>query len=151
MFDWLIVGAVFAGSVLAEGLASQRGEQVLVVDRRNHIAGNAYDCYNGAGLLVHQYGPHIFHTNAKPIVNYLSQFTGWRPYEHRVVGKVDAMLVAIPINLDTINTLYGLDLTSDELTQWFAARTEAVETIETSEDVVVSVVGRELYEKSFQG
>ena len=151
MFDWLIVGAGFAGSVLAERLASQRGERVLVVDRRNHIAGNAYDRYNDAGLLVHQYGPHIFHTNAKPIIDYLSQFTGWRPYEHRVVGKVDGMLVPIPINLDTINTLYGLAMTSDELTEWFAARAEAVETIETSEDVVVSVVGRELYEKFFQG
>lgn len=151
VFDWLIVGAGFAGSVLAERLASQRGERILVVDRRNHIGGNAFDRYNEAGLLIHQYGPHIFHTNSKPILDYLSNFTGWRPYEHRVVGRVDGMLVPIPINLDTINTLYGLNLTSDELTEWFAARAERVEIIETSEDVVVSVVGRELYEKFFQG
>ena len=151
MFDWLIVGAGFAGSVLAERLASQRGERVLVVDRRHHIAGNAHDCHNDAGLLIHQYGPHIFHTNSQAIVDHLSQFTDWRPYEHRVVGRVDGMLVPIPINLDTINTLYGLNLTSGELTEWFAARAETVETIETSEDVVVSVVGRELYEKFFQG
>jgi UDP-galactopyranose mutase len=151
MFDWLIVGAGFAGSVLAERLASQRGERVLVVDRRPHIAGNAFDHYNDAGLLVHRYGPHIFHTNSDMILAHLLQFTGWRPYEHRVLGNVDGMLVPIPINLDTINLLCGLDLTSDELTDWFAARAEQVERIETSEDVVVSVVGRELYEKFFQG
>jgi UDP-galactopyranose mutase len=151
LFDWLVVGAGFAGSVLAERLASQRGERVLVVDRRNHIAGNAYDHYNESGLLVHRYGPHIFHTNSKPILDYLSEFTNWRPYEHRVLGQVDGMLVPIPINLDTINRLYGLSLTSDELSDWFAARAEPVETIATSEDVVVSVIGRELYEKFFQG
>ena len=151
MFDWLIVGAGFAGSVLAERLATQRGEKVLVVDRRNHIGGNAYDHYNDAGVLMHKYGPHIFHTNAKPILDYLSKFTAWRPYEHRVLGMVDNMLVPIPINLDTVNKLYGLNLTSAELIRWFAARAEAVDRIETSEDVVVSVVGRELYEKFFQG
>lgn len=151
MFDWMIVGAGFAGSVLAERLASQRGERVLVVDRRHHIAGNAYDRYNDDGLLIHKYGPHIFHTNSQAILDYLSQFTTWRPYEHRVVGRVDGMLVPIPINLDTINMLYGLDLTSAELTAWFAERAERVEIISTSEDVVVSVVGRELYEKFFQG
>ncbi|KAB7645579.1 UDP-galactopyranose mutase [Polymorphobacter fuscus] len=151
MFDWMIVGAGFAGSVLAERLASQRGDTVLVVDRRNHIGGNAFDRYNEHGLLVHQYGPHIFHTNAQRIFDHLSQFTEWRPYEHRVLASVDGMLVPIPINLDTVNRLYGLSLTSEELPAWFAARAEPVEVIKTSEDVVVSVVGRELYEKFFQG
>ena len=151
MFDWLIVGAGFAGSVLAERLASQRGDKVLVVDRRNHIGGNAFDRYNEHGLLMHQYGPHIFHTNSERIFSHLSQFTAWRPYEHRVLADVDGMLVPIPINLDTVNTLYNLSLTSDELPAWFAARAEPVEVIKTSEDVVVSVVGRELYEKFFQG
>ena len=151
MFDWLIVGAGFAGSVLAERLVSQRGDRVLVVDRRNHIGGNAFDRYNEHGLLVHQYGPHIFHTNSERIFAHLSQFTSWRPYEHRVLAEVDGMLVPIPINLDTVNKLYNLSLTSDELPAWFAARAEPVEVIKTSEDVVVSVVGRELYEKFFQG
>ena len=151
MFDWLIVGAGFAGSVLAERLASQRGDKVVVVDRRNHIGGNAFDRYNEHGLLVHQYGPHIFHTNSERIFAHLSQFTSWRPYEHRVLAEVDGMLVPIPINLDTVNKLYNLSLTSDELPAWFAARAEPVEVIKTSEDVVVSVVGRELYEKFFQG
>ena len=151
MFDWLIVGAGFAGSVLAERLATQRGERVLVIDRRPHIGGNAYDRYDDNGVLMHQYGPHIFHTNSEMIFKHLSQFTEWRKYEHRVLGKVDGMEVPIPINLDTVNKLYGLNLTSDELEGWFKSRAEHVDEIKTSEDVVVSVVGRELYEKFFQG
>ena len=151
MFDWLVVGAGFAGAVLAERLASRRNERVLVVDRRDHIAGNAFDHLDDAGLLVHRYGPHIFHTNSEAVFTYLSRFTAWRPYEHRVLGRVDGQLVPIPINLDTVNRLYGLDLTSDELEAWFAARAEPVETVRTSEDVIVSRIGRELYEKFFQG
>ena len=151
MFDWLVVGAGFAGSVLAERLASQRGERVLLIDRRPHVGGNAYDRQNEAGLLIHQYGPHIFHTNAKSVFDYLSQFTAWRRYEHRVLAHVDGKLLPIPINLDTINQLYGLNLTSDELERWFAERAETVQEIRTSEDVVVSKVGRELYQKFFQG
>ncbi len=150
-YDWLVVGAGFAGSVLAERLAAKRGERVLVVDRRPHIAGNAYDHQDAAGLLVHCYGPHIFHTNSRAVFDYLSSFTEWRPYQHRVLGRVDERLVPIPINLDTINKLYGLDLTSSELEAWFAARAEPVDPIRTSEDVVVSKVGRELYEKFFRG
>ncbi len=151
MFDWLIVGAGFAGSTLAERIATQRGEKVLVIDRRPHIGGNAYDRYNDDGVLIHQYGPHIFHTNSEMIFEHLSQFTDWRPYEHRVRGIVDGMEVPIPINLDTVNKLYNLNLTSEELPAWFAAKAEKVDEIKTSEDVVVSVVGRELYEKFFQG
>jgi UDP-galactopyranose mutase len=151
MYDWLIVGAGFAGSVLAERLANERNERVLLVDRRNHVGGNAYDCYDNAGILIHQYGPHIFHTNSKQIFDYLSRFTEWRFYEHRVRAEVDGKLVPIPINLDTVNTLYNLNLTSEELEQWFADRAENVDEIRTSEDVVVSKVGRELYEKFFRG
>jgi UDP-galactopyranose mutase len=150
-FDWLIVGAGFAGAVMAERIARIRGEKVLLIDRRPHIAGNAYDHHDAAGILIHRYGPHIFHTNAKPIFDYLSRFTRWRPYEHRVLANVDGMLLPIPINLDTVNRLYGLSLTSDQLERWFAARAEPVADIRTSEDVVVGKVGRELYEKFFQG
>ncbi len=151
MFDWLVVGAGFAGSVIAERLASQRDERVLLIDRRPHVGGNAYDAFNDDGLLIHRYGPHIFHTNSKAIFDHLSQFTSWRFYEHRVRARVDDKLVPIPINLDTVNTLYGLDLTSEELETWFASRAEPVAEIRTSEDVVVSRVGRELYEKFFRG
>ena len=149
-YDWAIVGAGFSGAVLAERLAD-RGDRVLVIDRRPHVAGNAYDCNDAAGLLIHQYGPHIFHTNSQAVVDYLSRFTSWRPYEHRVLASVRGQELPIPINLDTINRLFNLDLTSDELEGWFAARAERVEGIRTSEDVVVSRVGRELYELFFRG
>jgi UDP-galactopyranose mutase len=151
MYDWLIVGAGFAGAVLSERLANERGERVLVIDRRGHIGGNAYDELDDAGILYHKYGPHLFHTNSQQIVDYLSKFTDWHPYEHRVLAEVDGKLVPIPINLDTVNSLYGLSLTSEELPAWFAERAENVPEIRTSEDVVVSTVGRELYEKFFRG
>lgn len=150
MFDYLIVGAGFAGSVLAERLASQANQKVLLVDRRNHIGGNAYDHYDDDGILVHKYGPHIFHTNAAEVFEYLSQFTQWRPYQHRVLASVDGRLVPIPINLDTINQLYGMNLNSAQLEEFFANVAEPCEQIRTSEDVVVSKVGRELYEKFFR-
>lgn len=150
MFDWLIVGAGFAGSVLAERLASELGHRVLLIDRRNHIAGNAYDHYDDAGLLIHEYGPHIFHTNSTSVFDYLSNFTKWRAYEHRVLAAVDGLQVPIPINLNTINQLYGLHLETAELQAWFADRAEAVDQIRTSEDIVVSTVGRELYDKFFR-
>ena len=151
MFDYLIVGAGYAGSVLAERLARGAGKKVLLVDRRPHIGGNAYDHYNDAGILIHKYGPHIFHTNSKEVFEYLSEFTLWRPYEHRVRASVDGQLVPIPINLDTINQLYGLKLNSMEVEDFFASHAEARESIRTSEDVVVARVGRELYEKFFRG
>src|SRR3982750_3854295 len=151
VFDWLVVGAGFAGSVTADRPASQRDEKVLLIDRRPHIGGNAYDTYDRAGVLIHQYGPHIFHTNSQAVFDHLSQFTDWRPYEHRVLAEVDGTQVPIPINLTTINRLDGLSLPSAELEGWFAARAEPVAEIRTSEDVVVSTVGRELYEKFFRG
>ena len=151
MFDYLIVGAGFAGSVLAERLATKAGKKVLIIDQRNHIGGNAYDYYNKDGILIHKYGPHIFHTNAREVFDYLGQFTPWRPYEHRVLGSVDGQLVPIPINLTTINSLYGLNLSSDQVEAFFKSKAEKVDRNKTSEDVVVSVVGRELYEKFFKG
>ena len=149
-FDYLVVGAGFAGSVIAERLATESGKRILVVDKRSHIGGNAYDRYDDAGILIHQYGPHIFHTNNKEVFDYLSQFTSWRRYEHRVKASVDGRLVPIPINLDTINALYGMNLTSRDVEAFFASVAEPVEHCVTSEDVVVSKVGRELYEKFFR-
>lgn len=151
MFDWLIVGAGFAGSVLAERLASQRNERVLLIDRRPHIGGNAYDRYDAAGILMHVYGPHIFHTNSDDVVAYLSQFTRWRPYEHRVLACVDGTLYPIPINRTTVNRLYGLNLQSDEaVEEFYQSQAEPRETIASSEDVIVGRVGRDLYEKFFR-
>ena len=151
-YDYLIVGAGFAGSVLAERLASQHGARVLLIDRRAHVGGNAYDELNEAGILYHKYGPHIFHTNSDAVVEYLSQFTEWRPYEHRVRAVVRDKLVPIPINRTTLNELFDLDLKTDqEAADYLASRAEPVEDIKTSEDVVINAVGRELYELFFQG
>ncbi|CAN5715137.1 UDP-galactopyranose mutase [soil metagenome] len=151
-FDYLVVGAGFAGSVVAERLARVSNKRVLVVDRRSHIGGNAYDHHNDDGLLIHEYGPHIFHTNSQRVFDYLSQFTKWRPYEHRVLASVDGMLVPIPINRTTINALYGIELSSDdEVEAFYQSRAEPVERSTTSEDVVVGRVGRDLYEKFFRG
>jgi UDP-galactopyranose mutase len=150
MFDYLIVGAGFAGSVLAERLANVANKKVLIIDQRDHIGGNAYDHYNKDGLLIHKYGPHIFHTNSKKVFEYLGQFTSWRPYEHRVLASVDGQLVPIPINLNTINKLYGLNLNCTQVESFFESKAEKKERIATSEDVVVSKVGRELYEKFFR-
>jgi UDP-galactopyranose mutase len=151
-YDYLVVGAGYAGSVIAERLASQHDARVLVIDRRPHIAGNAYDRLDEAGILIHQYGPHIFHTNSDEIVDYLSQFTGWRAYEHRVLAEVRGQLVPIPINRTTLNKLFGLDLQTDEdAAAYLASRAESVDEIRTSEDVVINAVGRELYELFFQG
>ncbi|HYY55575.1 MAG TPA: UDP-galactopyranose mutase [Candidatus Dormibacteraeota bacterium] len=151
MVDYLIVGAGFAGSVLAERLASQAGKRVLLIDRRDHIGGNAYDHYDEAGVLVHRYGPHIFHTNSERVFRYLSQFTEWRRYEHRVLAAVGGKLLPMPINLDTVNRLYGLSLTSDELARFFERVAEPVAHARTSEEIVVSRVGRALYETFFRG
>ena len=112
-YDVTICGAGFAGSVLARKLAEDSGQRVLVVDKREHIAGNAYDHRDAAGILVHRYGPHIFHTNSDEVVAYLSRFTAWRPYEHRVLADVAGKRVPMPINRTTLNMLYGLDLSSD--------------------------------------
>ena len=151
-YDVMVVGAGFAGAVMAERLAADGGKKVLVVDRRPHVGGNAFDEYDANGVLIHRYGPHIFHTNSEEIFDYLSRFTKWRPYEHRVLAAVDDMLVPMPINRTTLNMLYGLDLkTEDEAAAFLAAQAEPVSVVRTSEDVVISAVGRELYEKFFQG
>ena len=151
-YDVLVVGAGFAGSVLAERLAAGSGQRVLLIDRRDHVGGNAYDEQDAAGILVHRYGPHIFHTNSEDVWNYLSRFTKWRAYEHRVLASVRDALLPIPINRTTLNGLYGLDLQDDAAAAAFlAARAEPVADIRTSEDVVVSAVGRELYETFFRG
>lgn len=151
MFDYLVVGAGFAGAVVASQMARTFGKRVLLVDRREHIGGNAYDHPDAAGILVHKYGPHIFHTNSKDIFEYLSQFTEWRQYEHRVLAAVDGKLVPVPVNLDTVNSIYNLRLNENELEHYFDQVAEKPEKIRTSEDVMVSRVGRDLYEKLFRG
>jgi UDP-galactopyranose mutase len=144
----LIVGAGYAGSVMARELADA-GRRVHVVDKRPHIAGNAYDEYDEYGVLVHRYGPHIFHTNGERIFDYLSRFTKWRSYEHRVRGVVEGVPYPFPVNRDTLNQLYGLDLDEAGAAEFLERVREPREPVTTSEDVVLSSVGRDLYEKFF--
>jgi UDP-galactopyranose mutase len=151
-YDTVVVGAGYAGSIMAERLANELGQRVLVVERRPHIAGNAYDYYDESGVLCHRYGPHLFHTNSEKVWAYLSQFTEWHPYEHRVLASVGEKLLPVPINRDTINGLYGLDLGTEEgAAAFLASRAESRPRVESSEDVVVSKVGRDLYETFFAG
>jgi UDP-galactopyranose mutase len=147
--DILVVGAGFAGSVVAERFASH-GKSVLVIDRRPHIGGNAFDEYDSFGVLVHRYGPHIFHTNARHVEEYLSRFTEWREYEHRVLSSVDGKLYPVPINLRTINQLYGLALDEAGVATFLENIREKREPIRNSEDVVLNSVGRDLCETFFR-
>ncbi|WP_425258334.1 UDP-galactopyranose mutase [Rubrivivax sp. RP6-9] len=151
--DTLIVGAGFAGAVTARELA-EAGERVLVIDKRPHIGGNAFDRLDADGVLVHQYGPHIFHTNSERVFAYLSRFTGWRPYEHRVLAVPDAATGAaypLPINRTTLNRLYGLDLDEAGAAAFLERVREPKDPIRTSEDVVLNSVGRALCDAFFRG
>jgi UDP-galactopyranose mutase len=149
-YDYLIVGAGFAGTVCAQQLA-ETGKKVLVIDKRPQIGGNAFDKRDEHGVLVHPYGPHIFHTNSKRIFEYLSRFTDWRFYEHRVLAVVDGETYPIPINRTTINKLYGLDLNENEVEKYLDSVRETRQPIRTSEDVVLGSVGHDLCEKFFRG
>jgi UDP-galactopyranose mutase len=147
---YVVVGAGLAGATIAERIASQLDAQVLIIEKEKHIAGHCYDFYDGNGILVHKYGPHIFHTEIKAVWDYLSNFTEWRLYQHRVLSYVDGKLVPIPINLDTINELFGTKLSVEELPDFFRELAEPVDGIKSSADVVLSKVGRYLYEKMFK-
>ncbi len=148
--DILIIGAGFAGATCARELADA-GYRVLVIDLRPHIAGNAYDEYDACGVLVHRYGPHLFHTNAKRVFSWLSRFTEWRSYEHRVLAEVDGQLLPIPINRTTLNRLYGLDLDEAGIAEYLERVREPRNPIRTSEDVVLNSVGHDLCDKFFRG
>lgn len=152
MFDYLIVGAGFAGCVLAEQLASQENKKVLLVEKRRHIGGNAYDEYNEQGLLIHKYGPHIFHTNNKTVWDYLSRFTKWRHYQHRVLAYADGQFVPFPVNLDTINLLYGTSYDTETLQAYLVSLRagRASQELRDSRDMAISRVGEALYEKFFK-
>lgn len=150
-YDYLIVGAGFAGSVMAERLASQSNKKVLIVEKRHHIGGNAYDEYDEHGILVHRYGPHIFHTNSKKVFDYLSMFTEWIPYEHKVLARLNGELYPIPINRITLNKLYGLDLKTEQEVEAFYERVrEDRHPILNSEDIIVNKIGYDLFEKFFK-
>lgn len=144
----LIVGSGFSGSIAANLLANS-GFKVHLIDRRPHVAGNAFDAPDSAGILIHHYGPHIFHTNSERVFNFLSRFTEWRPYEHRVRCVVDGRMYPFPINRDTLNFLYDQDLSEAAAEAWLARVREPRSPVRNSEDVVLNSVGRDLYEKFF--
>lgn len=144
----LVVGAGFAGAVMARELAMQ-GHHILLIDKRHHVCGNAFDEIDQHGVLIHPYGPHIFHTNSERIYNYLSQFTAWRPYEHRVRSVVNGISFPFPINKTTLNMLYGLQLDEAGAASFFERVRVPRDPIVSSEDVVLNSVGRDLYEKFF--
>jgi UDP-galactopyranose mutase len=151
-YDVIVVGAGFAGSVCARRMAEELGLSVLVIDKRPHIAGNAHDVVNADGVLCHTYGPHIFHTNAARVTDFLSRFTAWRPYEHRVLAEVDGCFVPVPINRTTVEVLHQVTLRSEsEVAAHLAMLAEERDQLRNSEDAVVAKVGRDLYERLFRG
>jgi UDP-galactopyranose mutase len=145
----LVVGTGFTGCVIAERLASA-GNLVIVIDKRDHIGGNAYDEYDAAGVLVHRYGPHIFHTNNQAVFDYLSRFTEWIPYQHRVLSQVDGRLFPFPINCDTLSQLYGLDLDESAAAAFIERVRVPCADVRNSEDSVLSSVGADLCEKFYR-
>jgi UDP-galactopyranose mutase len=149
--DVLVVGAGFAGAIMAERIATELELRVLVVDRRSHVAGNAFDERDAHGILVHRFGPHLFHTNAPAVVDYLSRFTEWWPYEHRVLADVEGQLLPVPINIDTVNRLFGLAHDESTFPAWLEAQAEPIEFVRTAEDAVIARMGRAIYETFFRG
>lgn len=148
--DYLIVGAGFAGSTIAERIATQLNKKVLLIEKRNHIAGNAYDYYNDDGILFQKYGPHIFHTNSAKVWKYLSKFTEWNGYVHRVLAHVNGKEIYLPINLDTMERFYERKFTPKQLEKYFEQKRGKTDKIKNSRDVVVSQIGEELYDLFFK-
>lgn len=146
----LIIGAGISGAVLAERYANQ-GKKVVVIEKRNHIAGNCFDYYNQDGILVSKYGAHLFHTNYEEVWQYVNRFSDWYLYEHRVLAKVDDRLVPIPVNITTVNTLFNLNITSQkEMRQWLDSVQIKNDSPKNSEEAALARVGTVLYEKMFK-
>lgn len=150
-YDFLIVGAGFAGLTIAERLCTQRGKTCLIVERRNHIGGNSYDRHDAHGVLIHNYGPHYFRTNAPGIVEYLAQFTAWHPVEYKILSYTDGRYWNFPVNLNTFEQLLGRPSSTGEMEDWLARHRVPIDKPRNSEEVIISQVGRELYEKFFKG
>lgn len=149
-FPYVVVGAGLAGITMAERIATQLHQRVLLIEKRDHIAGNVYDHYDDAGILVHKYGPHTFHTNDKEVYDYVRQYCDWHEHQHRVLSYVNGNFVPLPISLETINQLYNMNLSQEEMESFLQSRREKIDEIKTSEDVVLSQAGRDIYEKFFK-
>ena len=149
-YNFVIVGAGLSGLTMAERIANILHEKVLIIEKRNHIGGNVFDSYNDDGILIHNYGPHTFHTDDKEVYDYVTSFAEFNDYQHRVMSYVDGRYVPIPISLETINCLYNLNLSEDKMEHFIKSKREKVGEIKTSEDVVLSQAGRDIYEKFFK-
>lgn len=150
-YDIVVVGAGISGATIAERYARLLNKKVLVLEKRDHIAGNCYDFKNDAGILVQKYGAHLFHTNSDVVWKYLQQFSSWKPYEHKVLSSVDGMLVPIPVNITTVNFLFGLHIqTEEEMKKWLAKQVMPIKNPKNSEEIALSTVGKTLYEKLFK-
>ena len=149
-FDILIIGAGISGAVLAERYASA-GKQVLIIEKRDHIAGNCFDYYDENGILTSKYGAHLFHTNDHGVWNYVNQFSDWYTWEHKVVAKVDEHLVPIPVNITTVNTLFNAEISSEkEMQQWLSDNRISYNPPKNGEEAVLNRVGEVLYDKMFK-
>ncbi|WP_312369982.1 UDP-galactopyranose mutase [Lachnoclostridium sp.] len=146
----VVVGAGLAGLTIAQRIANEWQEEVLVIEKRDHIGGNVFDSYNEDGILIHNYGPHIFHTNDRGVYEYLSQFTEWNDFWHRVLTYVDGNLIPMPITVETINKLYNMNLSCEEVEEFIKKQAVAIDEIKTSKDVALSKVGVDIYEKFFE-
>src|SRR5687767_6859427 len=140
-WDYVIAGAGFAGSVLAERLATQLGKTCLVLDKRDHIAGNAYDFTDRAGVLIHGYGPHYFRTNSQRIIDYLTQFTEWHPVEYRILSWTHGAYWSFPINLNTFEQFIGRASSTEEMERTLAEWRVPIAEPRNSEEVIISQVG----------
>ena len=149
-YKYIIVGAGLAGITMAERIATQLKEKVLIIEKRKHIGGNVYDEYDAAGILVQRYGPHTFHTNDKAVFDYICQYCDWHEYQHRVKSYINGNFVPIPISLETINQLYNMNLSEDDVDVFLDKKKIHINDIKTSEDVVLSQVGMDIYEKFFK-
>lgn len=148
--DIVIIGAGISGAVLAERY-SQLGKKVLVLEKRNHIAGNCYDYIDENGILVSKYGAHLFHTNEEDVWEYVNQFAEWYPWEHKVLADVDGQLVPIPVNITTVNKLFNLSISSEEeMAEWLDKNRLAIENPKDGREAALNKVGEVLYEKMFR-
>lgn len=146
----LIVGAGISGAVLAERFATA-GHRVTVIEKRPHIAGNCYDYVDENGILVSKYGAHLFHTNHEDVWAYVNRFASWYFWEHRVLALVDGQQVPIPVNITTVNRLFGLNISSEkEMRDWLAANCPSIPEPQNGEEAALARVGPELYDKMFK-
>ena len=150
MYDFCVVGAGITGITAASALARELDKKVLVIEKRDHIGGNCYDYYNEHGILIHKYGPHIFHTKYKKVWDYLSRFTDWIPYVHKVLAFVDGKYLSFPVNITTMEQLFDRPFTGEDMKRWIDTNKVPIATPQNAEEMVIARMGWDLYEKFFK-